>query len=63
MERSDVTCILWPVVNRLTSGFIFHLRLELSMGMSADFEEAIQKGSTNVRVGSSIFGARHYPEK
>ncbi len=43
--------------------FVFHPRLELSMGMSADFEEAIQKGSTNVRVGSSIFGARHYPEK
>ena len=31
---------------------------ELSMGMSADFEEAILAGSTNVRVGSAIFGAR-----
>jgi len=30
----------------------------LSMGMSHDFEQAIQFGSTNVRVGSSIFGAR-----
>ena len=28
------------------------------MGMSNDFEEAIQMGSTNIRVGSSIFGAR-----
>ncbi|CAM9249883.1 unnamed protein product [Choristocarpus tenellus] len=37
--------------------------LELSMGMSGDFEEAIRKGSTNVRVGSTIFGARYYPEK
>jgi uncharacterized pyridoxal phosphate-containing UPF0001 family protein len=37
--------------------------LELSMGMSADFEEAISRGSTSVRVGSSIFGARDYPSK
>merc|ERR1711915_95654 len=36
--------------------------LELSMGMSNDFEEAIRMGSTNVRVGSSIFGARNYPK-
>eukprot|EP01105_Mastigella_eilhardi_P028299 TRINITY_DN9225_c0_g1_i1.p1 TRINITY_DN9225_c0_g1~~TRINITY_DN9225_c0_g1_i1.p1 ORF type:complete len:255 (+),score=69.03 TRINITY_DN9225_c0_g1_i1:26-766(+) len=32
--------------------------LELSMGMSGDFENAIQMGSANVRVGSHIFGAR-----
>ena len=32
--------------------------VELSMGMSADFEEAISVGSTSVRVGSSIFGTR-----
>jgi len=37
--------------------------LELSMGMSNDYEEAIRMGSTNVRVGSSIFGARNYPNK
>ena len=37
--------------------------LELSMGMSNDFEEAIRMGSTNVRVGSSIFGARDYGQK
>eukprot|EP00527_Entomoneis_sp_CCMP2396_P003973 CAMPEP_0198149120 /NCGR_PEP_ID=MMETSP1443-20131203/45140_1 /TAXON_ID=186043 /ORGANISM="Entomoneis sp., Strain CCMP2396" /LENGTH=353 /DNA_ID=CAMNT_0043814049 /DNA_START=69 /DNA_END=1130 /DNA_ORIENTATION=- len=34
--------------------------LELSMGMSGDYEVAIRKGSTNVRVGSTIFGARDY---
>lgn len=34
--------------------------LELSMGMSNDFERAITEGSTSVRVGSSIFGARDY---
>jgi len=36
------------------------MTVELSMGMSADFEHAISMGSTNVRVGSVIFGARDY---
>ncbi len=31
---------------------------ELSMGMSSDFEIAIEEGSTCVRVGTAIFGAR-----
>ncbi|MEZ2409999.1 hypothetical protein GGC47_005139 [Bosea sp. OAE752] len=30
----------------------------LSMGMSADYEAAIQLGATHVRIGSAIFGAR-----
>jgi PLP dependent protein len=34
--------------------------MELSMGMSGDFESAVEMGSTNVRVGSTIFGARDY---
>jgi pyridoxal phosphate enzyme (YggS family) len=33
----------------------------LSMGMSGDLDAAIAGGSTMVRVGSAIFGARHYP--
>jgi len=33
---------------------------ELSLGMSNDFEVAIEEGSTMVRLGSSIFGPRHY---
>jgi pyridoxal phosphate enzyme (YggS family) len=37
--------------------------LELSMGMSGDYEEAIKYGATNVRVGSTIFGARDYSNK
>ena len=32
----------------------------LSMGMSGDFEVAVEEGATHVRVGSSIFGARAY---
>ena len=35
----------------------------LSMGMSADMKEAVEAGSTQVRVGSAIFGARHYCQK
>ena len=35
-----------------------HRLPELSMGMSGDFEPAIEEGATLVRVGSSIFGAR-----
>lgn len=33
---------------------------ELSMGMSGDFEVAIEEGATLVRVGTAIFGERHY---
>ena len=37
----------------------FNIKLPyLSMGMSGDFEEAIEEGSTHVRVGTSIFGKR-----
>jgi len=32
--------------------------VELSMGMSNDYVSAIELGSTNIRVGSTIFGAR-----
>lgn len=34
---------------------------ELSMGMSHDFETAVEEGATLVRVGSAIFGGRSYP--
>jgi len=37
------------------NGFVY-----LSMGMSDDYEDAIAAGATIVRVGSAIFGARHY---
>lgn len=33
---------------------------ELSMGMTGDFEVAIEEGATMVRVGTAIFGARNY---
>jgi PLP dependent protein len=36
---------------------------ELSMGMSGDFEVAIEEGATLVRVGTAIFGEREYGRK
>jgi uncharacterized pyridoxal phosphate-containing UPF0001 family protein len=35
---------------------------ELSMGMSADYEVAIEEGATMVRVGTAIFGPRERTE-
>ena len=33
---------------------------ELSMGMTSDFEIAIEEGATMIRIGSAIFGDRDY---
>jgi PLP dependent protein len=35
---------------------------ELSMGMSGDFEVAIEEGATLVRIGTALFGSRHREE-
>lgn len=35
----------------------------LSMGMTSDYEVAIEEGATMVRVGTGIFGERMYPQK
>jgi len=43
----------------LESGVPPPMLRELSMGMSGDFEVAIQEGATMVRVGTAIFGSRH----
>lgn len=40
---------------------LFHNELKyLSMGMSGDYADAVRTGATVVRVGSAIFGLRHY---
>ncbi len=64
LEISGLMCI--PPVGSQASPFFAQLRKiaerngvkNLSMGMSDDFELAIQLGATHVRVGSAIFGAR-----
>jgi len=40
-------------------GMVLH---ELSMGMSGDFEIAVEEGATIVRIGQAIFGARALPD-
>ena len=50
--------VLFDEINQLplTSNFSFN---EISMGMSSDYDLAIEEGSTIIRVGSRIFGARN----
>lgn len=57
-ENEDFIC-LRDTRDRLAEvlGLACH-ELELSMGMSEDFEGAIRQGSSEVRVGSTIFGER-----
>jgi pyridoxal phosphate enzyme (YggS family) len=50
---------LREILDGLNRGRALEQRLtELSMGMSHDFEAAIEEGSTMVRVGTAIFGTR-----
>ena len=42
----------------VASGVPAHMLRELSMGMSHDFDVAVEEGSTMVRVGTAIFGTR-----
>jgi hypothetical protein len=43
----------------LASDIPRHALRQLSMGMSHDFEAAVEEGAPIVRVGTAIFGARH----
>ena len=45
--------------SKLKNGGVSDLDI-LSMGMSHDFETAIEEGATHVRIGTSIFGQRDY---
>ena len=61
----DLSCFDKLVSSRATVAGLLNVPVEslhLSMGMSGDFEEAIAKGATHIRVGSTIFGARIYPK-
>jgi PLP dependent protein len=64
LEIAGLTCIP-PVDEEPAIHFAFLAKLAqelglkgLSMGMSGDFETAVEMGATHVRVGSAIFGAR-----
>ncbi|KAJ9059671.1 hypothetical protein DSO57_1039005 [Entomophthora muscae] len=56
-QNPDFTC-LNECRSFLESNISELANLELSMGMSTDYSAAILAGSTNVRVGSTIFGSR-----
>ena len=58
VRKSFVT--LRELANKLKKEYSNFTMNELSMGMSGDFEIAIEEGSTLVRVGTAIFGARDY---
>ena len=55
VERAEDARRWFQALRRLAER---HGLKELSMGMSADFEVAIEEGATMVRVGTAIFGAR-----
>ena len=46
--------------NQLSKMFTLFRLDTLSMGMSGDYNVAIQEGSTEVRIGTAIFGERNY---
>jgi pyridoxal phosphate enzyme (YggS family) len=64
LEVAGLMCI--PPMGEAPGPYFAHLAVlaraagvaSLSMGMSADFEQAIWMGATHVRVGTAIFGAR-----
>lgn len=52
--------LMKQVALKMQEKFKMFFLTELSMGMTNDFEIAIQEGSTEVRVGTAIFGQRNY---
>lgn len=58
IRKSFVT--LRELSNKMKNVYPMFDFTELSMGMSGDFEIAIEEGSTLVRVGTAIFGQRDY---
>lgn len=54
------TCLSRYHSDTTSDGYIEDTERIISMGMSDDYQLAIQEGSTMVRIGSSIFGERHH---
>lgn len=67
-EKSGDNCRFFTEIRRIavdiTAKKYHNISMEiLSMGMTDDFEDAIACGSTMIRVGTAIFGARDYGKK
>ena len=58
-ERKEEFALLADLKNKINNQLNIHLQ-ELSMGMTADYQLAIEQGSTMIRVGTAIFGERVY---
>lgn len=58
-EFAYLSKLFHSVKNRFASTHNLDFTI-LSMGMSSDWEIALQEGSNMIRIGSSIFGKRHY---
>lgn len=55
--------LLKQIQQEVIAANIPHVEMkELSMGMSGDYEVAIEEGATIVRIGTAIFGPRIYPD-
>ncbi len=61
-EIKDAFTFLRNLLIKLSDESEIELK-ELSMGMSGDYEIALECGSTMIRVGSKIFGQRDYSKK
>ena len=59
-NQEQITKEFVGLKNFFDSHAVAHQWNTLSMGMSGDYELAIAAGSTDVRIGSAIFGARNY---
>lgn len=55
------TCLPRYHSNTTPNGYRKDTEYIVSMGMSDDYQIAIEEGSTMVRIGSAIFGEREYP--
>ena len=58
--KQSAFTLLRKLKDQINDELGFKVIIELSMGMTNDYELAIQEGSTMVRVGTGLFGARKY---
>ena len=58
--KQNAFVLLRKLKNQINNELGLQAITELSMGMTNDYELAIQEGSTMVRVGTGLFGARKY---
>jgi len=58
--KKSAFVLLRKLKNQINNELGLQIITELSMGMTSDYELAIQEGSTMVRIGTALFGSRNY---